>query len=816
MSSFVESAYRAFFFDLTGHPAFDYQVEVARLLMEGKNVVLRAPTGAGKTWAVLAPFLSSLWRQPPAKLIYALPLRTLAQGIYREARAAADKLGHPIESVEDHRGREVVSPFVTLQTGEHPDDPFFDRGRIIVTTYDQVLSGLLGGPYGLSSRLHNINSAAIAGALVVFDEFHLMEPNRAFLTAAAGLFLFRELCQSAWMTATATSPLVEVIIDALKAECVPENAATTEAMLSALPSVTQVSRKLFINHEPLSAQSILACHSERSIVLLNTVARAQNMYKELQAALSSERHIQLMLLHSRFFKDDRREKEEKLSSLFGRGKRGPAILISTQVVEAGLDLSCEHLHTELCPMNALVQRAGRCARFEGETGIVHVYPLPDERRSWLPYGDLQCEDATLSGTRALLESVRQAEMHPSRTAEWVQTVHKDADREALRQGWRLRLNQCLGLIEQNAILRDPKRVSDLIRGEDTDSVRVIICEMSRLPQSPGRREGLNLSRRSLYRLFKEPDGMLGWYWDASDEASWKPLSTPRDLAMTYAVCLPPRLAAYNSEVGLRLGIAGTKQSPDRREPPRPGYAPLRAESWTDHALAVAAEAQHRIEREHLLVGLLGRGFTRRYGITAEALRDAVVSCALLHDLGKLQENWQHWAEVAQRAQSVTYEHLVPLAHTDFNPESERDRERERGLGVRRPPHAPASAFYSGGLLGILLANVPPSIRNQVASACAGAILAHHGGWLPTASDLGLARLCNRWESCITAALGWKPEPTAMRALEALSDKRGATQRLLKLTTGSQAIVEWWPLVAYLTRTLRLSDQRATAERACND
>lgn len=85
----------------------------------------------------------------------------------------------------DTRGREIVSPFVTLQTGEQPDDRFFDRGKIIVTTYDQLLSGLLDGPYGLSDRLHNINAATVAGSLVVFDEFHLMEPQRAFLTAAS-------------------------------------------------------------------------------------------------------------------------------------------------------------------------------------------------------------------------------------------------------------------------------------------------------------------------------------------------------------------------------------------------------------------------------------------------------------------------------------------------------------------------------------------------------------------------------------------------------------------------------------------------------
>jgi CRISPR/Cas system-associated endonuclease/helicase Cas3 len=163
--------YAASFQALTGYPPYGYQKRVARLLFEGRNLVVRAPTGAGKTWAVLAPFFCGGWTAPPARLIYALPLRTLANGIYREARTAAAKLGKPLEPVVVGK-RETERPLVTLQTGEQPDDQFFDRGRIIVTTYNQLLSGLLSGPYGLSDRLHNINAAAIAGALVVFDEFH--------------------------------------------------------------------------------------------------------------------------------------------------------------------------------------------------------------------------------------------------------------------------------------------------------------------------------------------------------------------------------------------------------------------------------------------------------------------------------------------------------------------------------------------------------------------------------------------------------------------------------------------------------------------
>ena len=55
-------AYPEFFQRLTGRTPYDYQLRVAAELFSGRNVVLRAPTGAGKTWAVLAPFLRGIRR----------------------------------------------------------------------------------------------------------------------------------------------------------------------------------------------------------------------------------------------------------------------------------------------------------------------------------------------------------------------------------------------------------------------------------------------------------------------------------------------------------------------------------------------------------------------------------------------------------------------------------------------------------------------------------------------------------------------------------------------------------------------------------
>jgi CRISPR/Cas system-associated endonuclease/helicase Cas3 len=87
---------------------------------------------------------------------------------------------------------------------------------------------------------------------------------------------------------------------------------------------------------------------------------------------------------------------------FGRDGR-PAVLVATQVVEVGLDISADALLTELAPANALVQRFGRCARWGGQGSVIVAptegpgYPysgepggvdLLERTRCWLTLGKL--------------------------------------------------------------------------------------------------------------------------------------------------------------------------------------------------------------------------------------------------------------------------------------------------------------------------------------------------------------------------------------------------------------------------------------------
>jgi CRISPR-associated endonuclease/helicase Cas3 len=778
-----------FFRQVTGTDPYAYQVRVAAEMIRGANLTVCAPTGAGKTRAVLLPFLfQRAKRRGPRRLIYALPLRTLVESIAVEAQIIAGQVDPAI--------------IVTIQTGARPEDPFFTLGDVIVTTYDQVLSGLLCAPYGLSDRLANINAAAVAGNLVVFDEFHLMTPDEAFLTGAVSLRVFGALCQSIWMTATATDPLR----DLLRRELSVREIRLSSEDIQALPSVARVERRIHVDERPLTPDAVLRDRDARVIVLFNSVARAQAFFDTLRAHPRAP--TERILLHSRFFRSDRREKEALLRRVFSRQSHGSAILVATQVIEAGVDITCDTLHTEVCPVNALAQRAGRCARFppreatDGVTqGTVYVHPIDGGRAE--PYPPRQVE-----ATWSLLSSLPSASrLTPSLIDAWIEAVHAEDDAQALRVGSATRRDDYLRCITGNVLGCGREGVSHLIRAGD-DSVRLVVADTP--PSKPGARETIAVRRSHLRRHLRATGvSLVGWTYSPGDVDPWRAISAIEDIERAYAVCLTRRVAAYDATLGLRIGAAGTGESPPAEQPTRPGHAPLREESWVAHARAVALHAIRRVDDETQDASPVLRG-----KLDANMLRSAARAAAVLHDVGKLQRGWQHWAQAAQRGRDSSWTFRWPLAHTDFDPDDPSDRARERALPVRRPHHAPTSAFVGMDWMVHLLADGGDAgLRTAIGSAALAAVLSHHGGWLH--APLDVQPLVEEAVDAFATVAGRRPDDRRLAVLMAHGDKAGLLQRVLDTTTGADAIQHWWPVVAYLMRTLRLSDQRATAEGSCD-
>ncbi|OKH35678.1 hypothetical protein NIES2119_19450 [[Phormidium ambiguum] IAM M-71] len=193
-----------YFHTLTKFPPRQFQLQTIEKLLNRQDILLRAPTGSGKTETAIAPilFAKPLQLNFPNKLIYVVPLRTLANSLRQRTEILLENWSkyYPLP-------RPLT---VTLQTGENPEDPRFE-GDIIFCTIDQMLSSFLNIPYSVGRGSANVNAGAIFASYLVFDELHLLDPERSFTTVLKVLQQVKGIAPFLLMTATLTDELSQQI-----------------------------------------------------------------------------------------------------------------------------------------------------------------------------------------------------------------------------------------------------------------------------------------------------------------------------------------------------------------------------------------------------------------------------------------------------------------------------------------------------------------------------------------------------------------------------------------------------------------------------
>ncbi|MCQ2735833.1 MAG: CRISPR-associated helicase Cas3' [bacterium] len=114
---------------------------------------------------------------------------------------------------------------------------------------------------------------------------------------------------------------------------------------------------------------------KKALVICNTVKSAQHVYGKLMEKLGDNNALHL--LHSEFTRKDRRMLEKAIMEA-----EEPCIWVTTQIVEASLDIDFDILFTDLAPVDRLVQRMGRCYRRReysvGEPNV-YIYNLMDAK-----------------------------------------------------------------------------------------------------------------------------------------------------------------------------------------------------------------------------------------------------------------------------------------------------------------------------------------------------------------------------------------------------------------------------------------------------
>jgi len=372
--------FKKIFKNIYGFEPYDFQKAVFDSLNRQEYpLLIKAPTGSGKTEAVLAPFFAQFLENRfsiAPRLIYVLPMRVLVNSVAQRIEKYAKKISTNIS--------------VKVQHGDLPDAPFF-IADVVVTTLDQFIYGFTRVSQQVGRHI-DMPAGAIASSLVVFDEAHMYRDEFTFSIMRAIMeILYESKIPFIVMTATMPEKLEKSLFENIKN--IKENTIVGKNVINSRLKIEIKKEPLYSERENkvlIENELLKEIKKKKTLIVLNQVKRAQNVYKEIKKRLELNEN-QLVLLHSRFTKTDRERHENTALSLIPHKENekiqipeGVGIVVSTQVLEAGIDFSAELLLTELAPADCLIQRAGRCARYDGEKGKMIIFPVEDEK-GYKPY-----------------------------------------------------------------------------------------------------------------------------------------------------------------------------------------------------------------------------------------------------------------------------------------------------------------------------------------------------------------------------------------------------------------------------------------------
>lgn len=794
---------------------YDFQKKTADLLLGGHNVFLSAPTGSGKTWAALVPYLysRSVGQSFVDRVIYALPLRSLADSLYESTVAATARV---FDLVEPWKVRGSDELAVTIQTGERSEDQYF-LGDVIFTTIDQVLSNYLQLPLGLPvKRYGNLNPGALVGSLIVFDEMHLLDEKTSLGTTLDVFDRMHRLSQFVIMTATYSDDAVQKIASFVDGNVVK----LTESELENLPSYSGRQRSYCFEEKVLTADDVLAKHRNKTIVIVNTVARAQALYEEISSRVGSSVHVKL--LHSRFFGSDRKVIERGISPLLGPDANDDEfILITTQVVEAGMDISADNLLTELAPANALVQRAGRCARYPQKgrgNGTVTVYDLPVHEGNYevKPYnGDLvdrtrEKLQSMLAGDPRFFTFTDEKELVDSVHSKWEIQVLSNKQRE--RKKNRAEIDHA---IDDSSIGWRRKFVRDI------DSVSLILANDPNEVDWDREPELLSVSRRSLFNLLKGFQvGDIFYPVEREDAASpwdfdWIKAETAKEVESNifeyWLLTLSPRIATYRPDIGLVLGRTSLGDSQVRYKYSNIGEKPkilayeYKSETIEEH-MRLALRAWRTAEKQVANGEKLLAQYCR---VSQEDIKMLVELAILFHDVGKLNSQWQTAVRAWQNdwyADDPLLGSGEPLAHSTYIPEV--DKEHNANIKYTRGPHALEGAYaIHESILSSFFQQFDSSNASDLASSVLTAIARHHGAYVHSATKVEFAEESRKYLNRVIRDIYGDIFLISRFNSIPFALERGSDMDFL-MEAGKEPGGDYLPLYWFIVRQLRLADQRS--------
>lgn len=311
---------------------------------------LTVPTGGGKTVASLAFALQHAVEHHMDRVIYVIPYTSI---IEQNAQVFREILGNE-NVLENHSNvdYEISEEFKPMQlAAENWDKP------VVVTTNVQFFESLYANKSSKCRKLHNI-----VNSVIIFDEAQMLPPN--YLRPC--MAMIEELLQqygTSIVLCTATQPALQQFL--------PEKYVARELCPRRDEQFRFFERVTYQDIDTVTEEEMAEKLQQEwhALCIVNTRKRAQRLYERLQGE-------GVYHLSTTMYPAHRRRVLAEIGKRLDDKKAKKCIVISTSLVEAGVDLDFTSVYRELAGVDSIIQAAGRCNRHGNrgkEDSIVRIF-----------------------------------------------------------------------------------------------------------------------------------------------------------------------------------------------------------------------------------------------------------------------------------------------------------------------------------------------------------------------------------------------------------------------------------------------------------
>lgn len=344
---------------------------------------LTLPTGAGKTFASLRFALEHARQHseqgsasPIERIVYIVPYTAIIDQNAESIREALRSQGVPdIDAIvlEHHS---ALAP--ERETEEQRKLASSWNAPIILTTMVRFLETLFSSGTGNARLTHQL-----ANAVLIFDEIQALPIRSTYMFTTALQFL-TETCGSTAVLCTATQPGLVALqppfaLSADRMQSIVTDGAELFRHLERVEAFDERKIEGWADDEIAELALAELAHAGSVLIVVNTKHSALSLWRSLEKSRSAG-DMCLYHLSTRMCAAHRMDLIKRMKAQFESPRHPPIICVSTQLIEAGVDIDFGSVIRYIAGLDSIVQASGRCNRHgrRGQKGRVIVLNPRDE------------------------------------------------------------------------------------------------------------------------------------------------------------------------------------------------------------------------------------------------------------------------------------------------------------------------------------------------------------------------------------------------------------------------------------------------------